>query len=382
VADTNQRIRFMANNLASLNVNAFTFSSELTGFEATNAFNNFRSSLWKTGGFFRVTAGVDDKLYFTLSGAKIATIAAADYTTPSSLATAIETAMNAVSSGFTVSYDQAGGSFKFTISNGSSFTLSLSIQTTPIWTKIGFTGVIDLVGTTIEAQEQRAHDPVTGEFITLDFGGILPVIFIGIISDVAQAFGISSTAVVTLEGNNINDFTSPPFSKVLEVTEAGILEFNITDPQATFRFWRLRFLDTSNSAQGPNLEFGNIYMGDFQTLTGANIQSGFIDTLDDPSKRSESEGGVLFFDKRTKFSRFSNLAIRFMLKDDKDIIKDVFRTVGTTEPFYIALDPLDTFSSTEDSREFTKFVIFDTEPRFTSQGSCFFSTVLNLREVV
>jgi len=35
----NHRIRFMRNNLISLSVNSFTFSSETTGFEAANVLN-------------------------------------------------------------------------------------------------------------------------------------------------------------------------------------------------------------------------------------------------------------------------------------------------------------------------------------------------------
>ncbi len=370
----------MANNLASLNVNAFTFSSEVTGFEASNAFNSFRSSTWRTSGFFRITSGSNDEIHINDGSDKSATIASGEYTTAASLATAIQTALNGVSANWTVTYDTAGGSYKFTIGNSGSVTLKLSTTTNAVWNTIGYTGTTDLTGTSFPAQEQRAHDPVVGEFITLDFGGILPVTFAGVISDVAVSFGLSSSAVVTLEGNNINDFTSPPFTKTLTVNAQGIFEFNVLDTPATYRFWRLRFVDPYNSIQGPNLEFGNIYLGDFQTLTGANIQAGFVDTLDDPSKRSESEGGVLYFDKRTKFTRFSNLAIRFMEDADKQIIKDVFSTVGTTEPFYVALDPLSRINS--NTTEFTKFVIFDSEPQFTSIGSCYFNTVLNLREVV
>jgi len=382
MADDNQRVRFMANNLASLNLNSFTFSTETTGFEATNAFNSFRSSTWRMSGFFRVQTAspANNKIYINDGSDKTGTIPTADHSTAASLATAIQTELNSISSGWTVSFDLAGGSYKFTLSNSGSVTLKLSTSTDSIWNTIGFTGTTDLTGTSFPAQEQRAHDPIRGEFITLDFGGLLPITFAGLVSDVSQSFGLSSTATVTLEGNNILDFNAPPLSKTLTVNDQGIFEFNVTDPQATYRFWRLRFVDTYNSVQGPNLEMGNIYLGDFQTLTGSNIQAGFIDTIVDPSLRSETEGGVLFFDKRVKFSRFSNLAIRYMLDTDKQIIKDVFNTVGTTEPFYVALDPLSKINN--DITEFTKFVIFDSEPQFTSVGSCYFNTVLNLREVV
>lgn len=372
----NPRIRFMANNLASLNVNAFSFSSETTGFEASNAFNSFRSSTWRTTGHFEITTS-NQNLYINDGSDKTAIITAASYTTAEALRAEIQTQLNTVSSGWTVAYDSPAGTYSFTLSNSGSVTLRLSQTTNAIHNTLGFTSTTDQTGLTFNANEQRNH---TNEFIKFDFGYITPVTFIGVIGDIAESFGLSSTANVTLEGNNIDDFTAPPFSSTLTITEQGIYQFNVTDPITSYRFWRLNFVDQFNSIQGPNLEFGNIYMGDFQTLERQNLTVGFRDTLVDPSTRTESQGGVLFFDKRTKYTDLSNITIRYLEDADKQVIKDVFANVGTTEPFYVSLDPQLQINS--DITEFTKFVIFNDEPTFTSIGSCFFNTVLNLREVV
>ena len=372
----NPRVRFMANNYAALGVNSFNFSSEVVGFEAANTLNSFRSSIWRTSGHFLIES-TNNTIYINDGSDKSTTITAQAYTTPTALASALQTALNAISANWTVAYDIAGGSYAFTISNSGSVTLRLSQSTNAIWDTIGFTSTTDTTDVTFPADEQRNH---TNEFITFDFGWITPFTFIGIVSDVAQSFGLSSTATVTLEGNNIDDFTSPPASYTLEVTDQGIFKFNIEDPEVSHRFWRLNFVDKYNAIQGPYLEFGNIYLGDFQTLESRNVEAGFEDILIDPSRRSESEGGVIYFDRRTKYTKLSNLNIRYLLDTDKQIVKDVFRTVGTTEPFYISIDPELMINS--DITEFTKFVIFDSEPAFTSIGAGFFNTVLNVREVV
>ena len=106
----------MVNNYLSLNNNSFNYSSQLTGYEASNIYDDFRSSLWITTGQFEITSS-NMNLYFNASGAKTATIAVGSYTTPALLAAAIQAAMNAVSSGFTVSYDSAGETYKFTIAS-------------------------------------------------------------------------------------------------------------------------------------------------------------------------------------------------------------------------------------------------------------------------
>lgn len=370
------RVRFMANNSASLNVNAYSFSSEAVGFESINAFNSFRSSTWKMTGYFEIYA-TNNLLYINDGSDKTATVPVAGYKTAAALATAIQTALNAVSSLWAVTYDLAGASYTFTITRGGSATLRLSQTTNAIWSTIGITSITDSTGTTFLANEQRTH---TNEFVTFDFGYISPVTFIGIISGVDVSFNVSSTATISLQGNNINDFASPAFSTSLTRTDSGVFQFNIATPSVAHRYWRFNIVDYYNAVTGPFIEIGSLYLGDFLTLSERNIEAGFSDTLNDPSLRSESEGGVLYFDKRTRYTSLSDVTLSYLLDSDKQIIKDVFRTVGTTEPFYISLDPELKINS--DITEFTKFVIFNEAPSFIGLGAGYFSTKLSFREVV
>jgi hypothetical protein len=87
----------------------------------------------------------NNKLYFTVSATPYtATLTNGKYG-PSALATEIQTAMDAQTSGNTVSFDTS--TYKITISRASSFTLDITSTTNAIWEYIGFNGSSDLTAT-------------------------------------------------------------------------------------------------------------------------------------------------------------------------------------------------------------------------------------------
>lgn len=384
-APTNPRIRFMANNLAALYKNSLTYSSQTTGFEAENALDEFRSNVWKASGHFEISDGSvsydldqNDQIYINDGTNKTITITAGHYTTPAALATQIQTNLNASSSNWTVTYDSNGGTYKFTIANSGSVTLRLSQTTNSIWDTIGYTSTTDQVGTSFPANEQRNH---TSEYLRFDMGYQSEMTFIGCIGDVSETFGLSSQAVVTLKGNNIDtNWGSPDFEKTLTVTDKGIYDWNDTVSDARYRYWRFEYEDKYNSTSGPNIEIGNLYLGSYDYLTNRNVTIGFNDILLDPSIASESEAGVRYFDRRTKYSNFTNLSIPYMDDTDKQVIKDLFKSVGVTTPFFVSIDPL--LGVSDDITDFTKFVIFNSPPIIQNVRSCRWSTVLDLVEVI
>ena len=84
----------------------------------------------------------NNQIYFTVSATPYTgTIVNGKYG-GSSLATAIQTAMNAQLSGNTVSFDSS--TYKITISRGASFTLDITSTTNAVWEYIGFNGSADL----------------------------------------------------------------------------------------------------------------------------------------------------------------------------------------------------------------------------------------------
>lgn len=375
-----KKIRFMVNNYAGLTLNDLTISSEATGNEAVNALNDDRSSVWKPDGHFLIDS-TNDTIYINDGSDKSATITNQSYGTPELLATEIQTQLNAVSSDWTVSYDRSGGTYKFTISNTSSVTLRLSVTTDAIWNTIGYTSTTNQTGTSFVANEQRNH---TSEFLTFDFGGQLPVDFIGIISDVSTSFGVSTAGTITLKADNINDFTSPPLSLTLSKNEFGSFTFiDETIPIQTnrsFRFWRLEIIDIYNTGGPQGIAFGNIYLGDFQTTSKRNMSIGFNDKLVDPSDVSSSEAEVLYFDKKTKSREFNNVILPLMPLVDKDSINTIFNAQGITNPFYVSLDPSTKVST--NLSDLTRYVRFVNDPTYTEIKGDLWTTTLQFKEVI
>jgi hypothetical protein len=372
------KARFMGNNLIALTTNNVTFSSETTGYEGENALNDFRSNVWKASGHFSITSS-NNLLYINDGSNKTITLTAASYTTPSALATHIQTQLNASSSNWTVTYNAVAGTYRFVISNTGSVTLRMTQQTNAAWDTLGFVGTTDVSGTSFTADEQRNH---TSEHITVDFGYIARVTFLGMVGDISTNFKISGDATITIKANNINDFTSPPFSTSTNASEKGVfchLDLTAGVDDTSYRYWKIEITDKFNVNGPEGIEVGNIYLGDSTELS-RNVQEGFQFIEIDPSTKSESEAGVVFFDRRVKYGAFPRMTFFFIDRDDRDTFFNLFKFVGTTTPFYFSLDP--ELSISNDISEFTRFVVFESPPEYPHEKFENFSVDITLREVV
>lgn len=367
----NKRIRFCENNFLT-SATVLDFSSEVAEFPFSNLYKDERTKVWKPSGYFLISA-TNCKLYINDGSDKTASIALGEYASPDLLATAIQTALNAVSSGFTVTYTTA---FKFSIAKGTSFTLRLNTSTNSIAHTIGFNSVININGTSAISDVIAIH---TSEWITLDLGFAASVNFIAMIGPIDEIFSLSEFATIKAYGNNINDFSAPAFTKTLTRMNGGVMNF-IDDADSNFRYWKIEIIDTDN-LNGPRcFSFGNVYLGDYQTLTSRNIENGFSMTLEDKSIKTESESGVLFFDKKPKTKRLDGMSLGYISKEDKKTFLEMFQKLGLTTPFYISLDPTGCF--TDDLDELTMFCRFDSEHQLRHIIRDIFSISISAREAV
>lgn len=368
---TNHRVRFCENNFITSST-VLDFSSEMSEFPFLNVHNQERTKVWKPSGYFEITTS-NNKLYINDGSDKTATITTGEYATPVILASQIQTQLNSISSGFTVSFTNA---FRFSITRSSSFTLKLSTTTNSIASTIGHTSLLDFTGLSRTGDIIANH---TSEWSTFDFGYAAPVDFISIIGPIDEIFSLSSTATVTIKGNNILDFSSPAFTKTLTRYDGGVFNF-IDDVDSSYRYWKLEIIDKTN-INGPSfISVGNIYMGDYQTLSSRNIENGFTQTYNDKSIKQESESGSLFFDKRSKFKTFDSVSLGFLDRSDKKMFDEMFQKLGMTENFYISLDPTGAF--TDDLDELTKYVVFNSEPSYRHVIRDIFSISISMRECV
>jgi len=367
-------IRFMDNNHAALTGGQITVSSELAAFPFTNAINPFRSKVWKPSGHFEITA-TNNLVYINDGSNKTATIVVGSYDTPALLKAQIQTQLNTVSSGWTVNYNSVAGEYRFSFAHASAHTIRLSQSTNAIWDTIGMNGGVDVtVSTEYFAIEQRNH---TSEYVIFDLGYNSEITFFGLVGALGEAFSISESATITLKGNNLNDFTSPPLTITLSVSPGGILKF--LDDAATngYRFWKFEFEDMLNPSGPEGFSFGYLYLGD-HTVLSRNISTGFQKTIKDPSIASESESGAIYYDKKIRYTIFSNSSISYLSKDDRDTIEQLFFDYGTFTPFFISIDPELCISN--DLYDLTKYVTFQESPTFTHIKGELFSMSISFRE--
>ena len=372
----NKKIRFMDNNFAELITSSIAKTSELSSFPFTNAINKFRSRVWKPAGNFTITLDSNDLLYINDGADKTVTLTAGDYTY-STLASHIETQLNASSSGWTCTYDTAGGTYKFTIGNSGSVTLRLSETTEAVWNTLGFVTSTDLTGTSFPANEQRNH---TSEHVTFDLGYNAEMTFFAMIGPLDEVFSISGNATVTLSASNLNQWDAPPFSLSLSRTDKGIYRFLDDQSDTAYRFWRVEIVDKFNSGGPEGISIGNIYLGDYTTLTTRNIEQGFNISDVDPSKTFVSESGALHFDEKTKYSNLSSIVLPFLSQTEKDDILNLYENLGTTTPFYVALDPLE--NTITNLYDLTKYVIFASPPTVNHIKTSTYTIGMQFRELV
>lgn len=368
MTDTNCNMRFMDNSfIASITPSV---SSAASAFPYINVLDGLRSKVFKFDGYWEVTTA-NQKIYFDLSGAKIATLAAGTYST-TALATEIGTAMNAVSSGFTATHDGT----KWNVANASSFELTLTITTDAAWDMLGFGQAFDIAGTSITASLVRIH---THEEILWDLGFNRNATALMAVGPINELFGLGPSATVRIEGNNINDFTAPALSETVSPTELGIYHF--IDPADTgHQFWRLFIEDRENPDGVDFLSISDLYLGDYQTMASRTVASGFGVGFGNRTKTSESVGGTKRFDTQPKFKIFQNLSIVALPASERRAIEQMFFDLGISESFYISLDPLGKVS--ENTAELSALVRLDSQPGFKHIVSDLYSTQFAASEVI
>ncbi len=199
----------------------------------------------------------------------------------------------------------------------------------------------------IPSRVYKTGATLTEEFIIFDL--VTPQLVTSFIA-FNQNFDSTETTV-KIQGNAINDFSSPSIDETLTVTVGEPITKIFTG--GSFRFWRFVFTKASS---GDVKSIGRIFLGDFKTLEDPSFQ-GYSINLQDLSESEKSIGGQTFSEAK---SQFRELTLNFPIveetfRNDMDII---FKTVGTHTTFFIQVlttTPLDEFLYMKftDSRSFS-----------------------------
>ena len=368
MAGENHRIRFMANN-HSETITATVSSEDATNLSA-NIQNTRRSSYWTSTGYFNATA-TNNLLYINDGSNFTATIPVLEYTTRDLLATAIQTALNAVSSSWTCVHDSATGFFTIDRTAGTKI-LRLTQTTNAAWDLMGYTGASDITAGIADAK--RWHEE---EHLVWDLGVAVDCSFFAAIYKAGKDFELSSTGTYTIQGNNVNDFSAPPLDETMTVSASGLFHF-MTTATTTYRYWKFIYVNNQNTDS--DFPISHIYLGDYKTMSTTNITSGFSKSLVDPSKKVTSIGGQEYYALKTKYFKFSNMSINHLTETERLEIEDIFYSQGVSEPFYISLDP--TLCLTSGLADLTKLVRFDTSPVFRQLFLSRFNVGFSVHEVI
>jgi hypothetical protein len=362
----------MTNNLIS-SASFYSASSALSIAPVTNTQEQRRSKLWIPQGYFFVTTGIDDKIYFNDGANKSATITGGAYTSPAALVTEIQTQMNAVSSNWVVSFTTE---FKFQITRSAgNAILRTSVTTTAIWDLIGFNTGADRSSLPFLADEQRNHSE---EWFLIDFGVITAFDFVGIVAPIDETFGLSSTATVRVQANNVNVWTAPPLDELVsDFDERGLFHF-VQAANNYYRYVRWQYVDKFNPLGNQGLGFGYIYIGNYSVLDSSNIARGFVKQMVDPTKSVVSASGAQYFDTRTPYQSFNSMQIQLPDAAERLELEQAFRDFSVHTPMFISLDPDKAIST--NMRELTVFGFLQSPPTVTHVFLDYYNININFRE--
>jgi hypothetical protein len=345
-------VRFCANNLAAASTSTLGTASAVTGFPLANSVDETRYLVWLPSGRF-VIASTNCKIYINDGSDKTVTLTTGTYNTGALLAAQVQTQLNASSSNWTASYSTTTGKFTIGRSSGTS-TFRFATTTDAAWSTLGYTQIANTSMSTGTASSIRVNH--TSEVWPVDLGSALACSAFHVITTAGTVFPISSSATMTLKASATNNFSSPDLTVTLTRSDDGISKFFT---ESSYRYWQFEFSDPQNSLGPEGFPIAYVYLGPY-IEPSRNIINGFSAQLVDPSVKVESESGVTFWRRRTKYWKFSGLEIANISGDDRVEVMSVFKDLGRSSTFFISLDP---DSAISEDGELTKFVAFDGDPQ-------------------
>lgn len=315
-----------------------TPSSENVNFPASNLKTFFRAEAWRTSGHFIIDA-TNNKIDFKESGGggELTATLTSGVFTPTTLAAEIKTQMEAVGAEtYTISFSAVTG--QWTIATGGTFLSILTSSGTNTAVSTGpsigfgvssdFTGAITYTGfVAIHTEENLVIDLKTAEEIDSFL----------ILFDSREGIKFSEQAVIKLQANATDVWTSPAIDVTLTIDNVKKVISHYFSSDESYRFWRINMVDPKNN--NLFLELGTVVLGRGTKLLRSPRQ-GFKFKKRDSSRKQQNESGNTFFDKRPKIQSLE-FNFKLMVKEDTDTFEEIYDRVGTTTPLVVVLDPLE-----------------------------------------
>ena len=231
---------------------------------------------------------------------------------------------------------------------------------------------IENILTTVRGQ---VFKPTSNNFnFTIDLSYNAEVKCIAMIGKLDSIFGISPSAVITVQANNINDFSgTTPYEASLTATYQGVYHFL----HESYRYWKITINDSSPTVN----EISYFYLGDSTQLETRTINRGFSSALVDPTRVITAMDGSIYFNEKPKYHVFSGLSMGYLSSNDREIIEKLYFDKGKNTPMLFSIDPTGQILS-ENIHQFTKLMIFEDAPTVSHEFNNLFSMRFDLREVI
>lgn len=328
-------MKFSKTNLCAESSTVITASSAHPNFPASNLKSIFRSKRWRSRGNF-VIDSTNNKINFkesALGSELTATLTSGSYTT-STLATEIKTQLESVGAEtYTVSYSSSTG--LWTISSTGTYldllnTTGTNQANSTLKNSLGFgnsdrTGSLSYTGSLIAIH--------TIESLVFDLQTAQDISCIALFWPKEDGIRLSQTAVVKIEANAVNSWTSPALSQTLTIDDNYMVASHFFATPQEYRYWRITIQDSQN----PNLfvELGLAWIG--EDVGFNEPENGFKFRLVDPTVESKTDFGHSYSDE---YPLINQLEFNYKYIDYETMqgLEDVFRQNGNRKPVLVCFD--------------------------------------------
>jgi hypothetical protein len=328
-------VKFIDYNYTQLPATIITASSQNANFPASNLRHQFRSKEWRSAGNFVVDT-TNNKIDFKeASGGSVltATVTTGTYSV-ATLITEIKTRMQAAGAA-TYSLTQSGQSGKWTLSTSGAYLSLLNTSGTNtavnVLSKVLGFPTADQTGSTSYTGTLTALH--TEEWIKFDLLTVENIDTVALLWPKENGVTLSSSAVVTVQANATDVWTSPAVDQVLTIDPTYTIASNYFTVDQTLRYWRVKIVDPQNFNLFVNL--GVMVLG--KDIGLQPPENGFTFGLTDTSVVTKTAYGHEYVDQYpTTAQMVFNYA--YMSYTDSQKLDLSYRRNGIKTPVFVALD--------------------------------------------
>lgn len=178
---------------------------------------------------------------------------------------------------------------------------------------------------------------VTSEWVKFDMLTSEPVDSVVILWPKEDGIKLSDSAVVKVQANATNVWTSPAVDETLTIDNTYSIASHYFTSDQSYRYWRVVVEDPGNP--WGYLELGVVWIG--KSLSIQNAQNGFSYRLLDRSKVTTTDFGHQYVDEYPQSAQLE-LNYAYLDYDDVQELENAYRVNGNRLPVFVTIDESET----------------------------------------